>query len=150
MSSATIYKLKNQYLVHADRKTKSGFSIASEPYFLIPAGSEKPKVLYDAIMSALAVDESERLPDPQNWSEFKKEYLSKTKLKSLKELEKSFVKCLGISSKDGNIVITPSKRAESPDRGFLFSPDRSLMISNSVPYLEVLNTLDQAFARSGL
>jgi len=150
MTTAAIYDFnKKGYLLHANRKTVSGFSIASEPFILITEGNSNANAITNAIKAVLNTDNSNRVPDPKNWPEHNKEFLKKTGLKSLKELNAPTTMHCGIKKENGDIIFTPTKHAEKPDGGFLNkSKDEPNII---VPFIasddEITRVLEVAFSK---
>lgn len=130
MPTAAIYKInKKGYLIYADIKAMSGFSIASDPFIQIAESNADADTIAGAIKSVLNNDDSKRVPDPKNWSEHSKQFLQKTGLKSLKELHKPTTMFCAIKKENGNLIFTPTKHAEKPDEGFVNkSKDEPLIV----------------------
>ncbi len=150
MPTAAIYKInKKGYLLHANRKAVSGFSVASEPFIQIAESDADANIITDAIKAVLNNDDSKRVPDPKNWAEHSKEFLKKAGLKSSKELNNLTTIYCGIEKKDGNIIFTPTRHAEKPDEGFVNKskdePDivTPLVASNQ----EIMEALKLAFSK---
>ena len=62
MPSATIYKInKKGYLLHADKKTLSGFYTASSPFIQITEVDASIITIVNAIKKVLSVDDSIRV-----------------------------------------------------------------------------------------
>lgn len=116
-----IYKInKRGYLLHADRKAVSGFRLAWEPFIRISESDFTANAMANAIKKVIITSENEeRVPDPKNWSENSKQFFKSTGLKSLKELNAVTTKYCGIGKENDNIVFTPTKHAEPPDKGFV-------------------------------
>jgi len=149
MPTAAIYKInKKGYLLHANIKAMSGFSIASEPFVQIPESDVSVNTIADAIKASLNNDDTKRVPDPKNWGEHSKEFLRKAGLKSSKELHKQTTLLCGIEKKDGNIIFTPTKHAEKPDEGFVNkSKDETVVVPATASNQEIIEALELAFGK---
>ncbi len=141
MSSAIIYKInKKGYLLHADRKTISGFYIASNPFIQITEITTN--AIASAVKKVLSADDDTRVADPKNWSEFNKDFLKKTGLKSSKELHKETTFCCVIRKENESIIFTPTKHEKKPEEGF---SHKSKKEENAVPYTASDEEIFQAF-----
>lgn len=149
MPSATIYKIsKKGYLLHVDRKTISGFYIASDPFMRISEAEASLNTLAEAIKKVLSADNGARVPDPKNWSEFNKEFLNKTGLKSSKELHRKTIFCCLIRKEDNTIIFTPTKHAEPPDQGFSHkSKEEEITVPSASSDEEIFQALELALSK---
>jgi hypothetical protein len=149
MTTATIYLIKSKvYLLFPTVKTVSGFRVGVDPYLLI-AETASSSDLTKAIKTVLNTDESQRVPDPKNWTEFDKIFLQKTGLKSLKELHKPTTKNLMVSKAENFISFSPTKAAEKPDEGFVnkSKDEPDVVVSYTASDEEIRNALELAIRR---
>ena len=65
MRIASIYKLKDRILVHADSRTTDGVWVAAAPFLSLPLDSN-PDDIGDAIAKALA-SSADNIPHPTDW-----------------------------------------------------------------------------------
>ncbi len=144
MPTAAIYKInKKGYLLHSDVKAISGFRVASDPFIRIRESDADINTIVDAIKGVLETDDATRVADPKDWNEHSKDFLRKTGLKSLKELNKPSTMYCGIEKRDGDIIFTPTKHAEKPDEGFVNkSKDEPNVV---IPYDSSNEDIYQAF-----
>ena len=143
MPSATIYKInKKGYLLHADKKTLSGFYTASSPFIQITEVDASIITIVNAIKKVLSVDDSIRVSDPKNWSEFNKEFLKKMGLKSSNELYRETTFSCVIRKENDNIVFTPTEHEKKPKEGFSHK-DKNEEIT--VPYTASNEEITHAF-----
>lgn len=149
MPSAVIYKInKKGVLIHANTKVVSGFSVASEPFIQIAENNINKNIIADTVKSILKNDDSVRAPDPKNWNEFNKNFLKRTGLKSLKELDKVTTLCCIITNGNNNIIFTPTKHAEPPDKGFSHMGKKDeVVISYTSSDEEIFQALELAFSK---
>lgn len=85
MQIASVYKLKDRLLIHAESKTTSGIWISCEPFLPLPLDSDASAV-GDSVLSALAASLS-GVPLPTDWKFAAKARLSAAGLRS----ERSFM-----------------------------------------------------------
>lgn len=149
MSSAMIYKIdKKGLLIHANAKAVSGFDVASEPFIQLSENSTNETIVTSSIKEALKNDDNIRVPDPKDWNEFHKDFLKKAGLKSLKVLDKSTTLCCVITSGNGQIIFTPTKHSEKPDRGFShMSIENEIVVSYLSPDSEIHEALELALKK---
>ena len=148
MKSASIYQLSEKsYLVHALNKAKSGFWIASDPYKHIQEELISAGFLVSEIKSSLVTEDSERVPDPKDWTLFNKEMLRKMGLKSSSVLHEKNVKYCSIRMENGMLTFTPSRHAEKLSEGFLHKNEGKVTIAYDAPDEEIFNSLGIAFSR---
>lgn len=148
---AAIYKIsKKGYLLHADRKAVSGFSLAWKPFIRMSENDFTPDLIANAIKEVIKESEyEERVPDPKSWSENSKQFLKDTGLKSLKELDSASTKYCGIDKNNNNIIFTPTKHAELPDKGFInkSKDEPNIVVSYSASNQEIAAALELAFSK---
>lgn len=145
MSAATIYRIEGGYLLYAESKTISGFYIASEPFIRIHKNEVKDKII-ESIKNILNHVRTERVPDPNDWKKYNKDFLQRTGLKSLKQLNKSEVKNLSIVREEDQIIFTPTKHLEKPDEGFSHKgKEEAVIVSYSAPNQEIAEAIELAF-----
>lgn len=150
MPSAAIYKIhKKGYLLHANRKAVSGFSLASEPFIQVTEGNANENAIADAIKAVLNNKDTKRVPNPKNWGAQSKEFLRKTGLKSLKELNASTTMHCGIRKENGSIVFTPTKHAEKPDEGFVnkSKDEPNIIVPDTASNQDIIKALELAFSK---
>lgn len=148
---AAIYKInKKGYLLHADRKAVSGFRLAWEPFIRIPESDFTANTMAYAIKEVIKASENEeRVPNPKNWLENGKQFLKNTGLKSLKELDATSTKYCGIGKGHNNIVFTPTKHAEAPDKGFVNKSknEPNITVPFSASDEEIVQALELALSK---
>lgn len=149
---AAIYKIwKKGYLLHADRKAVSGFKLAWDPFIYISEGDYNANVMVNAIKEVIKQSENEeRVPNPKNWAENSKQFLKKTGLKTMKELDADSTKYCGIDGSNDSIIFTPTKHAELPDRGFVnkFKTETNIIDSSSASDYEIFEAFEFALIKS--
>lgn len=138
MSRAIIYKInKKGYLLHSNKKTVSGFSLASEPFIQISEAEANIDTITIAIKKVLTVDSEERVPDPKNWSDFSKEFLKKSRLRSSKELYKKSNFCCLIRRENENIIFTPTQHEKKIEGGFSHKNKEEITVSYTASDAEI-------------
>lgn len=107
-----IYKIKKKgYLLHADRKSTTGLSLAWQPFIQISESDFAVDTIANAIKEVIKESEhEERVANPKNWSENSKQFFKNMGLKSPKELYAATTKHCGIRTENGDIIFTPTKR----------------------------------------
>ncbi len=80
MQIASVYKLKDRLLIHAESKTTSGIWISCEPFLPLPLDSDASTV-GDSVLSALAASLS-GVPLPTDWKSASKARLSAAGVRS--------------------------------------------------------------------
>lgn len=147
MAAATIYRIAGGYLLYAESKTISGFYIASEPFIRIHKNEVKYKII-EGIKNVLNHVQPERVPDPNDWKKYNKDFLQRTGLKSLKQLNKSGVKNLSIVREEDQIIFTPTKHLEKPDEGFSHKgKEEAVIVSFSASDQDIVEALELAFSK---
>jgi hypothetical protein len=150
MPSGAIYKInKKGYLLYANRIAISGFSLASEPFIQIAENNANANKIADAIKAVLNNDDSKRIADPKNWGEHSKEFLRKTGLKALRELNASTTMYCGIVKENGSIIFTPTKHAEKPNEGFVnkSKDEPNIVTSVTASDQNITDALELAFSK---
>jgi hypothetical protein len=144
MKTASIYKRSNKgYILFGLSKTVSGFRIASEPFFNISEKEASPMVIANAIKKSLVNDDTQRVANPKNWSEFNKTFLKKIGLKSLKELDNQETKLVTIKEDGNNIIFEPNRFHDKPSTGFIsLDKDDSIKISNETTDDEIIKAYE--------
>jgi len=129
-------------------KTKSGFSVATDPFIRISEDNSEVSIIAHSIKASLNTSDADRVADPTNWKEFGKEFLQKTGLKSSKELNKSTTFCCGISKEKDFIFFEPMKHAEKPEEGFINISKEELRIRVLVEATDekIVEALEMAFS----
>jgi hypothetical protein len=151
MKTASIYKRSGKgYLVYSLTPTFSGGSISSEPFINIPEIEADAEAIAAAIKTALCNDDSLKVPLPKNWSEFNKNFLKKTGLKSFKELENSKTKLISITEDGGKISFLPTRPAQKPDKGFLhMSENEAIVVPANASNQEIVVAYELALSKCG-
>jgi len=151
MKTATIVKIPNKgYIVFGEIKTVSGFGIASEPYFNISDTEATVDNIVNAIRASLCNDDNKRVPNPQDWKQFNKDFLKKIGLKSLKELDNHLNKNVVITEKEMKITFIPSRPAEKPNTGFLHKgKTESIEISVTASNQEIMEAYEAVLKKCG-
>lgn len=149
MSSAVIYRInKKGYLLHANKKAVSGFSLASDPFIRISETEASLNIIGHAIKKVLSVDDATRVPNPKNWSEFSKEFLKKAALKSSKELNKETTFCCVIRKENESIIFTPTEHEKIPGEGFSHKrKEDTIIVSYTAPPEEIAQALELALSK---
>jgi hypothetical protein len=146
MKRALIYKTSKGYFIHSSSETDIGIGIATAPFFKLD-NDITIKNLVDHIFLALE-SSKQNVTMPKNFPEFNRQFLNSLGLKSNSELERKNVKHCSIDSDDINIVFTPSKHAEAPDRGHLYkSKEESVTVPYNANAVEIGNALADAFSK---
>ncbi|HEX6431385.1 MAG TPA: hypothetical protein VF008_27025 [Niastella sp.] len=148
MPGASIYRLYSGggYLMHAYCKTKSGFHIACDPFTRIQKADAVTDEVVNAIKASLNTDDSIRLPDPQDWSEFDRIFLQKCGLKTARPLKKLGTFLVEATKKEDILVFQPTKRAE--DANYI---PKDMAEAEKVPFTasneQIIKALDLAFSK---
>jgi hypothetical protein len=147
MKGASIYKLKDAYIIYSLSKARSGFNIAGEPYFKMPLNTDKV-ALITAIKNAVN-NSKEEVPDPTDWKVFKKTVITSIGIKSWNDLEKiGNLHCDIALDANNDFIFTPSKHAAPPDKGFLYkSKDHAIRVSATTANDEIAKSLDLALSK---
>lgn len=123
MNLANIIKLsnKNRYIVYPINNTIDAGGVASEPYVFL---DETISYLELAKEVLKALDESKlNVECPNDWKEFRKNYLKSMEIKTMKELHKNSIS-LGVLKRDGILKFSPTKNMGSR-QGFQYSKSLS-------------------------
>ncbi|WP_133054785.1 hypothetical protein [Niastella populi] len=147
MPGASIYKLHSEdYLMFALCKTKSGFSVACDPFTRIAKDDRGVDVVVNALKVSLNTDDTKRLPDPQNWKEFEQNFLQKCGLKTLQPLQKAGTLLVEIYREDNYLVFLPTKRGE--DANFEHK-DRAeaVKVLFTASNKEIMQALEETFSK---
>jgi hypothetical protein len=145
-----IYRIGQKgYLLHAERKSISGFRLAWKPFISISEKDFNANVIANAIKEVLIESQNtKRVADPKNWLENDKQFLIESGLKTLKELNSIATKHCGIDKENSNIIFTPTKQAEKPDEGFLHKgKEDAVSISETASNDEIIEALNLAFSK---
>jgi len=146
MKSASIYKLKNGYIIHSSSKTTAGFWISDEPYFKLGNDATIEEVVNKVL---LALQSSKNgIIAPIDSRGTTKEFLKLIGLKSLKELHENSVKYCSVSLINNTIIFGPSKHAEHSRNGFLYKPENeSVRVPFNANFEQIGNALADAFSK---
>ena len=94
------------------------------------------------------MDDATRVPDPKNWSEFSKEFLKKTALKSSKELNKETTFCCVIRKENESIIFTPTEKGKKTGEGFSHKrKEDTITVSYKAPAEEIAQALEIALSK---
>ena len=119
MQTASIYKLKDRFLIHADSRTTAGVWIACEPFLPLPLASDASCV-GDAALSALARS-SDAVPHPTEWHNAAVQRLTAAGVRS----ERTFQSCatlVTITRDDSGYCLEPHYTADTSGNGKGFHP----------------------------
>lgn len=145
MKSAYVYKIdKIGYLIHAEARTKSGFRIAHNPYYQVPNEKEQSE-LVPKILSALIVDDSDRVPDPKDWDLYYAEVVQNLNLKNMNVLVKKGVKLCSIHLDRGSLTIIPYEQKAILKNGFEPLKQDKFTVSATANNEDVLMIVRAAF-----
>jgi hypothetical protein len=151
MRTASIFKRPEKgYIIFGSSRTVSGFSIASEPFISIQENEANADIIVNAIKASLCNDDTKRVPDPKNWSESNKDFLQKIGLKSSKELDNPTTKYVSIRQNEGNIIFTPTRPAQKPDKGFLHkSESEAVAVPITASNQDIARAYELALSKCG-
>ncbi len=149
MKKASIYKRQSKgYILFGFGKTVSGFTIATEPFINISEVEANPNAIVNAIKKSLVNDNTQRLPNPKNWSEFNKSFLKRIGLKSLKELDNRETKLVAISEDGNNIIFEPMRFQDRPGKGYVnLDEDEIIKIGNSAADADIFKAYESALSK---
>ena len=149
MRKASIYKKTETYIIHGQSKAASGFNVASTPYFNIPLAQANTDKIVHAIKESLCNDDSKRVPDPQDFREFEKEYLKSIGVRSMKELESNSQFVL-ICNNGQVLTFIPSYLIGKPGKGFYFkNKSETVQIDSDASDRDIMAALTLAFDKCG-
>jgi hypothetical protein len=147
MQIASIYRLKDRLLAHANVRTVSGFWVAAEPFLQLPLDADETAI-GDAVCSLLSAT-MEPIPDPADWRSIATQRFVAAGVRS----ERSFMAradLVNVVRSDTEYVIEPHRNGGSSgdDRGFhpLPAEQVSLRLDCTAPTLgaAVMAALDHA------
>ena len=142
IGGASIYKFtkKDKILVHSDSQLQMGAGVASEPFIWLPGNASLNNVVEAMIV---AISQSKKgLPNPKDWSEVLREFLSASGLKKESELYKD-AKLVSVYHKDGFISFTPT--VNMGKKGFQNVPNAGIKIARDATPEKIGETLALAF-----
>ena len=116
---AGVYQHPTELVLHAQRRARAGFCIASPPVFRLPATSTAEEV-GNGVRRALDAYQDD-LPDPGSWKDVRDQFLRATGYKSWKALETKAKSCW-IEDVDGSISLTPLRNGGSRGDNAGFQP----------------------------
>lgn len=149
MKTGSIYKRqRGGYIIFGQRKTVSGVRIASEPFITIAENEGDINAIANAIKASLSNDDSQRIPNPQNWNEFNKNFLKQIGLKSPKELDNPETKLVAISDDGNYITFDPMQFQAKPDKGYLnLNEEETVSVVNTASNDDIVAAYKLALSR---
>jgi|SRR5690606_11329109 len=141
--SIKFFSKDNKYIIYPHLKIKGFVSIASPPYFI--DYNLSPSELLEKILSMLEFSK-EIEESPQDWKEFRAEYLKGIGLKTMKALHNGSIS-FDVSVKDNVIIFTPweNKGLKEGFQGLGIDQNVSLPFNSSRE--ELLKALELTLSR---
>lgn len=143
VKSASILKFSTgKIIIHSKSRIKDGPSYATPPYFIEQHLSYKE--IAERLLEALkySLDDA---PEPLDWKFFRKGYLKKMEVKTMKALHDGSIN-IGVFTKDGNYYISPTKNMGSRE-GFQGDIKDRIIIPLDSSLEELSKALEEAFKR---
>lgn len=124
MKRATLYRRKNQYLVHASSKTTDGVWVLSEPCLALPeaCGHRDLGLTIQAALDGSRAD----VPHPRSWEALLAPLLALADEKTWKSFSMGAA-CAEVEEEDGRIALIPTRNLGT-DEGFLAEPSRRVSL----------------------
>jgi len=146
MNLANIIKFitKKKYIIYPVNNTIDAGGIASEPYIILD-DTVSFLELAKTVLNALKESKLD-VKRPDDWKEFRKQYLKSMQVRTMKELHKDSIS-LGVLKRDGVIRFSPTKNMGSR-KGFQYSKSLSpveLLENSSIE--EIAKALEEALLR---
>jgi len=147
MQMVTIYKIdKIAYLLHGNQKTKSGITIASEPFIKVATDETGLVEIAEAISKYIEGNINRQVEDIKDWGAFNKEFLQKTKLTSSKVLGNLSTKCLEVSKIGTTYLFTPTYHDPNDSLGYIGKGNGfQISLSTSASIAELVENIIEGF-----
>ncbi|UGU18120.1 CdiI family contact-dependent growth inhibition immunity protein [Sinomicrobium kalidii] len=133
----------NKFVLHPINTLEGGGGIASSPYVI-----DNDLTYIEIAEKLLTVLNCSKVgvPQPLDWSFFRKEHLKAMRIKSMKILHEDSLN-VGVFTKDGNYHISPTVN-KGPRQGFQGAVKDRIVIPLSSSVEELASALEEAFKKS--
>lgn len=147
MKECNFYELENRnYLCVRMVKTISGFWISSHIMAKFSKLHSSAEEVVNFIRDCLEPEMDERVPDPKDWKSFQKDFLQRSGLKSMRELEKTTTKLCAIELKSDTMAFIPHKKAVKPDKGYIELQEKKITKKYNEDNLAIFDALQTALS----